>query len=529
MFFVNFKVFFHLLFILFPFCLFSETKQFTLSYNDDPSSTIVIGWSGDSAMVYYDTIDYGTNYSLYSHTNGINRTGGAHSITRNFSRLSNLQANTLYFFVLHDVQGDTSLRFSFRTLSDNPMDSVSFISGGDSRDGFKVLGVYTENCPSGNCIEQRRKGNRLVAKIRPDFISFNGDFVMNQVTSNTNTEWNNWLEDWQLTISADGRMFPLLFSLGNHEDNSDAYEMFDVPMEEYYVININNGLLRFYCLNSELNPCTETNQLDWFTNDLQLHSGSSNDPLWKFAQYHVATYSMALGYGLESTQMECWVNLFEQYDISLAIESHGHVTKWSYPCVAKNDNSDFELSSSNSGVVYIGEGQWGAPHRQLDFLGLNQKPYIRDMDVFDGFFYITVNPSKTTIRSVKFKDVDSVQAHTSDALGKDLPFGIAIWEPTNGNQIVIENQASKIHENVLSFCTVYPTISSDYIQIEFQNNTSTKTLELYNSLGLKCKKISVNQAKKYTMDISGICSGVSYLYVKDQNGNIMPFRIVKTP
>ena len=231
--------------LVFPFFAFSSTHKYSLSYNDDPSTTIVLGWSGDSAMVYYDTIDHGTNYSLYSQTNGISRTGGAHSITRHFARLSNLESNTLYFFVLHDVQGDTSLRFSFRTLSDNPMDSVSFISGGDSRDGFKVLGVYTENCPTGSCIEQRRKGNRLVAKIRPDFISFNGDFVMNQVTSNSTTEWNDWLDDWQLTITPDGRMFPLLFSLGNHEDNSDAYEMFDVPMEEYYVININNGLLRF--------------------------------------------------------------------------------------------------------------------------------------------------------------------------------------------------------------------------------------------------------------------------------------------
>ncbi len=130
---------------------------------------------------------------------------------------------------------------------------------------------------------------------------------------------------------------------------------------------------------------------------------------------------------------------------------------------------------------------------------------------------------------MKFKDVDSVQAHTSDALGKDLPFWCCYLGTNKRKSNCYWKPSLENTWKCSSFCTVYPTISSDYIQIEFQNNTSTKTLELYNSLGLKCKKISVNQAKKYTMDISGICSGVSYLYVKDQNGNIMPFRIVKTP
>ena len=156
---------------------------------------------------------------------------------------------TVYYFVIHDISGATSQRFKFHTLSITPNTPVSFISGGDSRDGFSLLGVYIENCPSGDCRQKRKDGNAIVAKIRPDFIAFNGDFVQNQITSDISQEWNNWLDDWQLTISSDGKMYPLVLTQGNHEDNSDMYNLFDIPMDEYYTLDIHNGLIRFYSLN----------------------------------------------------------------------------------------------------------------------------------------------------------------------------------------------------------------------------------------------------------------------------------------
>lgn len=218
----------------------AATSQYTLSFRDDPSNSIVVGWSGDNGTVYYGTTDFGTTYASYPNNKITDRTASAHGINRKFARLSNLLPNTLYYFVVRDAGGTVSARFKFKTLSDNPNDPIAFISGGDTRDGFKVFGSYVESCPSGNCVEQKRKGNRLVAKIRPDFVAFNGDFIMNQVTSNTLTEWNEWLNDWQLTISTDGRMYPMTFTQGNHEDNQDVYNLFDVPMEEYYAINVNN-------------------------------------------------------------------------------------------------------------------------------------------------------------------------------------------------------------------------------------------------------------------------------------------------
>ena len=160
---------------------FAAAEQFSLAFRNDPATSIVIGWSGDAGTVHYGLADFGTNYTSYPYTQSVDRTGGAHGITRHFARLTGLNPNTLYYFVVHDNTGQTSERYYFRTLSDDDNDPVSFISGGDTRDGFSVLGVYVENCPSGDCLEKRRDGNKLVAKIRPDFVAFTGDFVMNQV------------------------------------------------------------------------------------------------------------------------------------------------------------------------------------------------------------------------------------------------------------------------------------------------------------------------------------------------------------
>ncbi len=516
--------------LTFVFSVNALTEHYCLTYRDDPSSTIAIGWGGDNGTVYYGTTDEGSNYTAYPNVHLSDRTGGAHGHSRHFARLSGLTPNTMYYFVIRDANGVVTDRYKFKTLSDDPNQPLSFITGGDSRDGFKVLGVYVEDCPSGDCVEMRRQGNRMVAKLRPDFVAFNGDFVMNQVTSDTEAEWDQWFSDWQLTISDDGRMYPMTHTLGNHEDNSDNFELFDIPQEEYYAINFHNGLMRMYMLNTELNACTDTDQLNWLINDLQIHSaGNGNDPFWKFAQYHVPTYGMANNYGLVQEQMTCWVNLFEQSQVRLVSESHGHSTKWSYPAVANANEDDFEVDMEN-GIVYIGEGQWGAPHRELDYTGPDKKPYIRDQGVFDNFFYIRVTKDTTSIKCVRFDGEPNVQAITSDDLGKILPEDVVIWEPANGSTLYLVNSIdySAINDEVKKErSSVYPNPTSETLFLTIDASESGKA-ELYNSLGKRCvvKTFRGNESK-VSIDMSEVCTGVSYLHVRYDNGTVESHRVVK--
>lgn len=515
--------------IVFNLNLHAATGQYCLSYRDDPATTIVVGWSGDLGTVHYGTTDEGTNYGAYPFSQTVSRTGNAHNHNRRFARLTNLLPNTMYYFVIHDLNGDVSDRFKFRTLSDDPNDSVSFITGGDSRDGFKVFGVYVEDCPSGNCLDKRRDGNKLVAKIKPDFIAFNGDFVMNQVTSNTFDEFSQWFDDWQLTISSDGRMYPTMHVQGNHEDNNDIYELFDVPLEEYYALNINNGLLRLYMLNSELNACTDTDQLNWLTSDLQLHNtGGGADPYWKFAMFHKPVYSMGNGYGLNTDQMTCWVNLFEQMNVRLVCESHAHITKWTYPCVVNANEDDFEVDQEN-GIVYIGEGQWGAPHRNLDYTGNNKKPYVKDQDVFDSFFFITVSKTQTKIECVKFENINAVAENTNDELGAGLPVGITLWNPANGNHIILNNDIDFSSDDELTLkdqINIFPNPTIGNVNIEFEQHVTGATIKLFNSLGKLCVEDEIN-GDFYELKMENACKGVNYIYIQSEDGKVTSYKVIK--
>ena len=512
------------LFILTQTTLKASTSNYTLSYRDDPSSTITIGWSGDDGVVYYGTSDNGTNYSSYNYNHATDRALTHKGQNRKFSRLTGLTSNTLYYFVIHDVNGSTSQRFKFHTLSDNPNDPVSFVSGGDTRDGFSLFGLYIEDCPSGDCRQRRKDGNAIVAKIRPDFVAFNGDFVQNQITSDISQEWSNWLNDWQLTISNDGKMYPLVLTQGNHEDNSDMYNLFDIPQDEYYSLNIHNGLFRFYSLNSEVGACDNT-QLNWLTNDLQNYTNTALDPFWKIAQHHNPTYAMAL-YGLNQDQMNCWVDKFELYNIDLVLESHSHTTKWSWPCVSNANNDAFEVDPN--GIVYIGEGQWGAPHRSLDYTGASQKPWIRDQDVFDNFFFIRASKDTIQIENVSFENTASIASINDDILGSFLPSGTTTWNPSNGNTIYITKPTIGITETINSTYKIYPNPSKSIIHIEFNKILNNNTLEVYNSLGKLCGKENINNINTYELNIESLCFDVNYILIKDNKGNIESHKIIKT-
>jgi hypothetical protein len=509
---------------------FASTEHYTLAFRNDPATTVVIGWSGDIGTVHYGLADFGTNYSNYPFTHTVDRTGGAHGITRHFARLTGLSPNTLYYFVIHDNAGQTSQRYYFRTLSDDDDDPISFISGGDTRDGFSLFGAYIENCPSGDCVEKRRDGNRLVAKIRPDFVAFTGDFVMNQITSNTQNEWNGWLSDWQLTITPDGRITPVTFSRGNHEDMFDVHEMFDIPYDEFYSLNIHGGLIRLYMLNSELDACNDAAQLNWFTNDLQTNTGTSNDPCWKFVTYHVPTLAIGKDGDLRQDQMDCWVPLMEQYGVRLVMESDSHSTKWTFPSKRNATSDDFEVAQQPfDGIVYIGEGQWGAPHRDIYYTGADAKPYVRDAGTFDNFFFIRVTKTETTVQCVKFENVNGVFAILDNDLGTGLPSNAVLWDPSNGDKITLEKpiDTSSLPENEQLSTSVYPTIVTNDLTVDFGRVVSNAKFELYTSLGKLCYQGEMNQAaEKHQIELTDISNGVCYLYIKLEDGSTESHRIV---
>ncbi len=426
-----------LLFI--PIIHFAGTKFYRASFRDDPATTIVIGWSpsgtSTNAKVYYGTTDYAPDFwSMYTNNHGIDRTTSHQGITSNFARLTGLQPNTVYYFVIKDDQGVSS-RMSFKTLSDNPNDPVCFIAGGDTRTGAPIVEYQSDQCRP-----RRQKGCDLVAQIRPDFIAFSGDFIF---IPGDDGQWNDWWNDWMRTIgpaATKGRVIPVLPVTGNHEQNDDIYNFFDIPSaDNYYAVNIGGNLARFYCLNSDL-ECDNT-MLNWFETDLQNYTGGSNEPFWKIIQFHVPIAPHG-EYSVLSNLIGCWCNLFRQYRVRLALEGHTHVMKITNPVVpGSGTGSDNGLiQHDNEGTVYLGEGSWGAPMRELyTSAGGKAFAWTHAQDRFAGFNIITIKKQQIEITTAKFDNSTSVgQVQESDPVGT-MPSGLVYWSMNGSNVYILPN------------------------------------------------------------------------------------------
>lgn len=506
--------------------LIAGTRYYRASWRDDPSTTIVIGWCDDGAStnagVYFGTVDEGSNYQAYPFNRGIDRTQNYKGLNHRFARLGGLIPDMVYYFVVHDDQG-TSTRMIFKTMPDNSETPVSFIAGGDSRTG--IIGEFEYSL----CRPRRQDANRLAAKIRPSFITFSGDYVysMPPVISSTNAAWADWWADWQLTITPDGQLIPLIPAFGNHELSDDVYNMFDIPDNNtFYSLPIGGNLLRIYTLNTELG--CDTAQQNWLSNDLQLHTGTPDEPYWKFAQYHYPFVPHA-NYSPNTEMIACWAPLFQAYQVKLAAESHAHIIKVTWPVVtstAAGSDNGFTRDDAN-GIVYIGEGSWGAPLRDVFTYYSPDAAFnwTRNQEKMPGFQLVCVSRQKIEVRAFRLDNIASVgQVQLSDP-SCTLPSGASLWNPSNGSVVTIQyngslpvtdpvNSPGSKHE-----LSVYPVPSDDLVTISYEKLTGDAQIEIYNSLGLKIATVQASagtQTKQ--LSFAGYPQGTYFVFVKKKTG-----------
>lgn len=501
--------------------LFANTQYYRLSYRDDPATTIVVGWCDNgvstNAKVYFGTTDHGTNYLSYPQSHAIDKSVlNYYGLNHQFARLTQLTPNTVYYFVVRDDQG-VSARMCFKTLPDNANTPVSFVAGGDSRTA--APGEYSDSLL---CRPRRQDANRLISKINPDFITFSGDYVLWGAII---PFWADWFSDWQLTITPEGRLFPLVPCLGNHEESMDLYNMFDIPdSNSYYSLNIAGKLLRIYTLNTDLG-CDTTNctvcdstQRNWFENDLQLHTGNINEPYWKFAQYHYPLAPHAND-PISKVLISCWTPLFQTYKVKLVAESHAHVIKYTWPIITSNiagSDSGF-IRNDSCGTVYIGEGSMGAPLRPCYTMYSPDAAYkwTRNQESMPGFQLVCVSKEKIEVRVIKLDSVNNVGQVSLNDPPCTLPANIELWNPSNGSVITINNpNPDGIREiSTEKIAVIYPNPASKLIHIDFFDKNNNAKVEVYNAYGRSFKSITISTSKIFDMDISSLASGIYYIYI----------------
>lgn len=394
---------------------FSKTDKYRLTLRDNPAHSIVIGWnqvSGNDPVVYYDTVDHGEAWKSYEFMARPHREVNFAGMQNMFVRLNDLTPNTAYYFIIKDSEG-VSDRYWFRTA---PMDAearFSLIAGGDSR----------------NNPVPRRNANLLVSKLKPHAVLFGGDMT----SRGTPRQWKEWLDDWQLTISDNGRMYPLIAARGNHEPTNEmVHNLFDVPSGGiYYALPLGNGLIRSYTLNTEISVAG--NQTEWLKNDL----AENRDVRWKIVQYHKPMRPHVSRKPEGSAQYSEWARLFFEEHVQLVVECDAHTVKSTWPIrpsTGKGSDEGF-IRDDRKGTVYVGEGCWGAPLRQSD----DPKSWTRDHGMFNQFKWIFVDREQIEIRTIKVDNAEEVGS-VSENDPFQIPENLDIWEPENGAVVTITHK-----------------------------------------------------------------------------------------
>ncbi len=428
--------------LLFVNQLFSANDKYRLILAGDPATSVTIGWnqiSGTGPTIYYDTVDHGTNYSMYAFSQVVDRSVYYRGMQNKFVRLNGLSPNTAYYFVIHDSEG-TSDRFWFKTSPDD-LSRLSIIAGGDSR---------TNRPP-------RQRANLLVSKLKPHAVLFGGDMT----EDDTDIQWKNWMDDWQYSTAEDGRMFPLILAQGNHESHIVIYNLFDTPNESYYYgTTFGNNLLRVYTLNTGISVSGA--QLDWLQNDLD----ENQDVIWKAAQYHRPMRPHYDGKKENEAAYQAWAQLFFDKGVRLIVESDAHTVKETWPVEPSflPGNDEGFVVNDTYGSVYVGEGGWGAPLRDNN----DNKSWTRNSGKFYQFKLLFVDESKIEVRTIKTDNAFDVGEVSNDD-PFTLPENLDVWEPSNG-AVVEVTPAPPMNKPDIEFPENTPVVyeNGDDISLEIE-------------------------------------------------------------
>jgi PKD repeat protein len=390
---------------------FAGSDKYRLSWTSDPATSMTIGWCQTSGDAY--GVKFGTDPALATYTTQVldetrtyDNTSSAEGdpLVSYFCDLAGLQPDTVYYFRTYDSEGDNTI-YWFKTAPNTPK-AVTFISGGDSR---------THQ-------EPRQWGNTLVSKLRPLFVAFGGDYH----DDCTNDEMREWLDDWQLTISSDNRMYPIIPSHGNHENDMTEFVqlIFNMPNADgYYAASVGGTMMRLYSLNTELEPGVGygafTNQDDtkwndqanWLAADMAANPGYT----WKIGQFHRPMRPHQSDKSEGTGRIDAWARTMYDNGMDLVIDCDSHLVKYTYPVAPSEDAGSYEsfVRDDAAGTMFIGEGSWGAPHRAND----DDKPWTLSSDTFWQFKLIQANADNIFIRTVKFGQYD---ADGTPALGYDM-------------------------------------------------------------------------------------------------------------
>ncbi len=333
--------------LLSSFSVMAEFKHLRVLMHSDPSHKAMVVYTLDkkkyakgSELVYsinqkMDEKDVKINKITKYSVKSLKR-GGKYLLKFD---LNNLKENSTVYFKI-STPNKTSKLYHFKTAPKDKNAPLALLFGGDSRSDSAQRRVMN------------KKMKELVVQ-NPEIIAlvFGGDMIENGMKW---SQWEKWLEDYQVTITDDNRILPFVPVRGNHETDRKLFNqlffMDEAGFEDVYYVSYFSDLA---IINLNTNISHLGKQRKWLESTLK---DLSSKGYWMVPNYHRPAYPAVKSPGKAKKH---WVPLFEKYGVDFVFESDGHALKRTAPIFNGEINHQ-------KGIVYLGEGGLGVRQRNPD-------------------------------------------------------------------------------------------------------------------------------------------------------------------
>ena len=176
-------------------------------------------------------------------------------------------------------------------------------------------------------------------------------------------------------------------------------------------------------------------QKKFLENTLKDHT----DFYWQIPQYHRScrphvAWKMKMRGPKQIYQQ--WIDLLEKYGVQFVIECDTHIAKVTWPIVKKKgkEGDDGFIRDDENGIVYAGEGCWGAPLREVDV----RRSWTRAAGGVNSFKWIFIDRESIEMRTIDYWEAN-VEALTEETRF-DIPKGLKIWKMGEDEVVHIKNR-----------------------------------------------------------------------------------------
>ncbi|MFA9478118.1 fibronectin type III domain-containing protein [Phycisphaerales bacterium AB-hyl4] len=244
--------------------------------------------------------------------------------------------------------------YKFRTMPADSSQPINFVVGGDIRQSQS----------------RYRDMHDQVAKLDPMFAVIGGDLAYDDGRADRVNNWHQFFDAWRdRMVTPDGRLIPMLPVAGNHEltggytDSNDPnagrtyfFDLFKFPGQPGPVAMDFGNYLSLVTLDTgHFVPVPEQNE--WLDETLAERRERDVDHILPI--YHIPAYPSSRDFDHRriTEVRDEWTPIFDKYDIDIAFEHHDHAYKRT-PRIRAGEIDP-------TGVLYIGDGAWGASTRDV--------------------------------------------------------------------------------------------------------------------------------------------------------------------